>query len=666
LHSSFFVSSPHLTFLKGFPITAIREIKILKQLNHPNVVRLLEIVTADDDDADEAERDGGGGIYMVFEFMDHDLAGLSESNQYGGGFPLPQIKCYMLQMLEGLFYCVPEHHEILTNRGFLDLAAFSSVAASDGGLRVAGFDAARGALVYEKPLAQVVFPRAARQMVELGRSCTNVMVTRDHDLYVQQGRKQPFGKVKAGKVLDNDNFDTFRQLVAAVAGVDGQRVGDAQQSALLSELYGCWLAHGAVGGAGDAVVIGVRADDAAWLASALDALQLEHVMMRDTMRGTVSARIRSERVCRAFVAADDGLAPWVWSLGRDDARAVIAGLRRGERGDGAPVLWAPSVRLRDELVRLCMHAGYAARFELLQPSGGVWAVRYSSDAVLSLSKSSGEVRSGSYDGRVWCLTMPSGFIWTRSVQKSAAGVVTAASAPLLTGNCHRNNVLHRDLKGSNLLINNRGELKLADFGLARPFNDKIGRYTNRVITLWYRPPELLLGETQYGPSVDIWSAGCILAEMLRRRPLFPGRNEVDQLTLIYNVCGTPSTESWPGIEKLPWYKMRPKTEHAPRLAQLLSEFTPDTVALVSGLLQLCPAARMTAGKALDSDWFWTAPLPAKPAELPRYHSSHEFTTKKRKQQVQGSNTTFVSATGTGASSTGSATSGARTKQRVGE
>ncbi|BBG93563.1 cyclin-dependent kinase C, partial [Prunus dulcis] len=100
---------------------------------------------------------------------------------------------------------------------------------------------------------------------------------------------------------------------------------------------------------------------------------------------------------------------------------------------------------------------------------------------------------------------------------------------LLTGlhYCHVNQVLHRDIKGSNLLIDNEGNLKLADFGLARSFsNDHNANLTNRVITLWYRPPELLLGATKYGPAVDMWSVGCIFAELLHGKPIFPGKDEL--------------------------------------------------------------------------------------------------------------------------------------------
>ncbi|KAM0922383.1 hypothetical protein ACQ4PT_006214 [Festuca glaucescens] len=127
---------------------------------------------------------------------------------------------------------------------------------------------------------------------------------------------------------------------------------------------------------------------------------------------------------------------------------------------------------------------------------------------------------------------------------------------LLTGlhYCHVNQVLHRDIKGSNLLIDNEGNLKLADFGLARSFSsDHNGNLTNRVITLWYRPPELLLGSTKYGPAVDMWSVGCIFAELLNGKPILPGKNEPDQLTKIFELCGTPDEIIWPGVTKMPWY-----------------------------------------------------------------------------------------------------------------
>ncbi|ONI29204.1 hypothetical protein PRUPE_1G186900 [Prunus persica] len=141
---------------------------------------------------------------------------------------------------------------------------------------------------------------------------------------------------------------------------------------------------------------------------------------------------------------------------------------------------------------------------------------------------------------------------------------------LLTGlhYCHVNQVLHRDIKGSNLLIDNEGNLKLADFGLARSFsNDHNANLTNRVITLWYRPPELLLGATKYGPAVDMWSVGCIFAELLHGKPIFPGKDE-----------------------------------------------------------------RISAKDALDAEYFWTDPLPCDPKSLPKYESSHEFQTKKKRQQ----------------------------------
>ena len=138
---------------------------------------------------------------------------------------------------------------------------------------------------------------------------------------------------------------------------------------------------------------------------------------------------------------------------------------------------------------------------------------------------------------------------------------------------HSCNILHRDIKGSNLLVNNRGELKLADFGLAR-WDALEGRhYTNRVITLWYRPPELLLGVTEYKAEIDIWSVGCILVEMYIRRPLFHGHDEISQLESIFKICGTPTDEIWPSMKSLPWYKLtRPRSTYQNRLKEELEGF----------------------------------------------------------------------------------------------
>lgn len=118
-------------------------------------------------------------------------------------------------------------------------------------------------------------------------------------------------------------------------------------------------------------------------------------------------------------------------------------------------------------------------------------------------------------------------------------------------------ILHRDMKAANILITKAGVLKLADFGLARAFSlSKTGqpnRYTNRVVTLWYRPPELLLGERNYGPPVDMWGAGCIMAEMWTRSPIMQGNTEQHQISLISQLCGSLTPDAWPGVEKLELY-----------------------------------------------------------------------------------------------------------------
>ncbi|CAL5213729.1 unnamed protein product [Lathyrus oleraceus] len=170
--------------------------------------------------------------------------------------------------------------------------------------------------------------------------------------------------------------------------------------------------------------------------------------------------------------------------------------------------------------------------------------------------------------------------------------------------CHSHRVLHRDLKPQNLLIDRSSNaLKLADFGLARAFGIPVRTFTHEVVTLWYRAPEILLGSRHYSTPVDVWSVGCIFAEMINQRPLFPGDSEIDELFKIFRITGTPNEDTWPGVTSLPDFKSAFPKWPSKDLATLVPSLEPSGLDLLSSMLRLDPSRRITARGALEHEYF---------------------------------------------------------------
>lgn len=182
---------------------------------------------------------------------------------------------------------------------------------------------------------------------------------------------------------------------------------------------------------------------------------------------------------------------------------------------------------------------------------------------------------------------------------------------------HNNYILHRDLKPNNLLLDRNNILKIADFGLARSFGSPSRIYSHQVVTRWYRAPELLYGARMYGTGIDIWAVGCILAELFKREPLFPGESDLDTLDKIITVVGTPTEKNWHGVTNLPDFVEfnevlpgQPFSERFPALQQ-------DALDILESMLKLCPNERCTTTEALNMPYFTTEPFPTCPEFLPR-------------------------------------------------
>lgn len=182
--------------------------------------------------------------------------------------------------------------------------------------------------------------------------------------------------------------------------------------------------------------------------------------------------------------------------------------------------------------------------------------------------------------------------------------------------CHKKWVLHRDMKPNNLLIGAGGQLKLADFGLARLFGSPDRRFTHQVFARWYRAPELLFGSKQYGPGVDVWAAACIFAELLLRQAFLQGNSDIDQLGKIFAAFGTPKPSQWPDLVYLPDYVEYQYVPGQP-LRTLFPMASEDCLDLLSKMFTYDPKVRISAQQALEHRYFSSTPPPTEPALLPR-------------------------------------------------
>ncbi|CAM0949361.1 unnamed protein product [Alopecurus aequalis] len=260
------------------------------------------------------------------------------------------------------------------------------------------------------------------------------------------------------------------------------------------------------------------------------------------------------------------------------------------------------------------------RFDSVEPE----SVRFMAREIVLLRRLQGHPNVVGLHGLITSRSSASIYLVFEYMEHDLSGLASASAADhsfsqpqikcymrqLLAGleHCHARGVMHRDIKCANLLVSGDGQLKIADFGLANLFSSSPRQppLTSRVVTLWYRPPELLLGATAYDPTVDLWSAGCVFAELHARRPVLQGRTEVEQIHKIFKLCGSPPDAYWRrlGTVSSSSSVFRPQVPYESRLGETFGSAMPHAaLRLLGTLLSVEPAARGTAASALASDYF---------------------------------------------------------------
>ncbi|RWS26547.1 hypothetical protein B4U80_06221, partial [Leptotrombidium deliense] len=655
---------------EGFPITALREIRILQLLKNENVVNLIEICRTKSSDTK-----GKATFYLVFEFCEHDLAGLLSNLNVK--FSLGEIKSVMKQLLNGLYFI---HSNKILHR---DMKAANILITKTGCLKLADFGLARAysqqnkanrytnrvVTLWYRPPELLLGERNYGPPVDLwGAGCIMAELwtrsplmqgssEQNQLLLISQlcgsicpevwpgvERLELFRSMELPKGLKRRLKDRLRthvkdshalELVDRLLTLDPSKRSDADT--LLNHDFfwsdpmpadiGKMLSHhtqsmfefNARRRNGQVVPNAPRIPNAMRAQGPSDEQEGHNVVMVPE----VVPRMSQDGAELEFPFCDDvakyekltkigqGTFGEVFKA-RDKTTKKIVALKKvlmDNEKEGFPITALREIKI----LQLLKHENVVNLIEICRTK--------SSDM---------KGKATFYLVFDFCEHDLAGLLSNMNV-KFSLGEIKKVMKQLLNGLyfIHSNKILHRDMKAANILITKTGCLKLADFGLARAYSqqNKANRYTNRVVTLWYRPPELLLGERNYGAPVDLWGAGCIMAEMWTRSPIMQGGTEQHQLMLISQLCGSICPEVWPGVEKLELYSKLDLPKGLKRkVKERLKAYVKDNNALelLDKLLTLDPSKRSDADNLLNHDFFWSDPMPADLGKMLSQHSQSMF------------------------------------------